>query len=99
MVELNIPVNEQDSKKDSKKVDTISPQIGFDQPDLYLNRELTWLNFNTRVLSEAQDRRIPLLERVKFLSITHSKPGRILYETHGWPQQATSCRRCTSAYD
>jgi len=38
-------------------------------PDLYLNRELTWLQFNFRVLNEARDRRNPLLERVKFLAI------------------------------
>ena len=36
---------------------------------LYLNRELSWLAFDARVLSEAFDARIPLLERVKFLSI------------------------------
>jgi polyphosphate kinase len=41
-------------------------------PDLYLNRELTWLAFNRRVLHEACDSRNPLLERVKFLSITAS---------------------------
>jgi polyphosphate kinase len=41
-------------------------------PELYLNRELTWLNFNRRVLHEAQDLRTPLLERVKFLSIVNS---------------------------
>lgn len=39
-------------------------------PKLYLNRELTWLTFNRRVLSEARDPRTPLLERVKFLAIT-----------------------------
>ena len=38
-------------------------------PELYLNRELTWLQFNFRVLNEARDRRNPLLERVKFLAI------------------------------
>jgi len=39
---------------------------------LLLNRELTWLNFNYRVLNEAADDRTPLLERVKFLSIVSS---------------------------
>ncbi len=41
-------------------------------PEVYLNRELTWLNFNYRVLHEAGDPRTPLLERVKFLAITSS---------------------------
>jgi polyphosphate kinase len=41
-------------------------------PELYLNRELTYLNFCWRVLHEAEDDRIPLLERVKFLAIVSS---------------------------
>jgi len=41
-------------------------------PELYLNRELTWLEFNRRVLHEAEDPRNPLLERVKFLAIVGS---------------------------
>ncbi|MBT8135436.1 MAG: polyphosphate kinase 1 [Gammaproteobacteria bacterium] len=43
--------------------------ISLDSPDLYLNRELSWLGFNERVLQEAADERTPLLERVKFLAI------------------------------
>ncbi|HSM61274.1 MAG TPA: polyphosphate kinase 1, partial [Longimicrobiales bacterium] len=41
-------------------------------PSLYLNRELTWLNFNDRVLGEAEDERTPLLERLKFIAIVSS---------------------------
>ncbi|HVP64985.1 MAG TPA: polyphosphate kinase 1 [candidate division Zixibacteria bacterium] len=43
-----------------------------DNPDYYLNRSLSWLSFNRRVLEEAEDESNPLLERVKFLAITAS---------------------------
>src|SRR3954471_24140761 len=40
-----------------------------DSPELYNNRELSWLDFNDRVLALAEDESVPLLERVKFLAI------------------------------
>ncbi|MDR3090887.1 MAG: RNA degradosome polyphosphate kinase [Clostridiales bacterium] len=42
------------------------------EDSFYFNRELSWLEFNTRVLEEAQDKTNPLLERFKFLAITAS---------------------------
>lgn len=44
----------------------------FLKPENYVNRELSWLEFNCRVLSEARDKSLPLFERLKFLSITAS---------------------------
>lgn len=47
----------------------VSPAVDLGAPELYLNRELTYLNFCWRVLHEAEDERVPLLERLKFVAI------------------------------
>ncbi|WP_077609890.1 RNA degradosome polyphosphate kinase [Clostridium sp. Marseille-P2415] len=44
----------------------------FYNPENYVNRELSWIEFDYRVLSEARDKSLPLFERLKFLSITAS---------------------------
>ncbi|MBD2034415.1 polyphosphate kinase 1 [Leptolyngbya sp. FACHB-321] len=46
-----------------------TPEINLSDPQYYFNRELSWLEFNNRVLHEALDPRTPLLERLKFLAI------------------------------
>ena len=50
----------------------VTPRALLDGSDLYINRELSWLEFNQRVLDQALDDTHPLLERVKFLAITGS---------------------------
>ncbi|HWN71920.1 MAG TPA: RNA degradosome polyphosphate kinase, partial [Haliangium sp.] len=61
-------------------------------PDLYLNRELTWLSFNLRVLHEGEDRRTPLLERVKFLAITASNLDEFFMKRIGGLKQQEGAR-------
>jgi polyphosphate kinase len=60
------------------------PEIDLDDPSLYLNRELSWLEFNERVLEEARDHRNRLIERVKFLAITASNLDEFAAKRVGW---------------
>jgi polyphosphate kinase len=53
----------------SQKLSQEIPATDIERPDLYINRELSWIEFNRRVFEEAKDSRHPLLERVKFVSI------------------------------
>ena len=60
-------------KMSDKTTEQAAEKIDFGaDPNNYVNRELSWLEFNYRVLSEARDKTIPLFDRLKFLSITAS---------------------------
>ena len=51
---------------------SIDRAVDLNDPQYYFNRELSWLEFNRRVLAEAVDKRTPLLERLKFMAIFSS---------------------------
>jgi polyphosphate kinase len=68
------------------------PPPDLSAPELYLNRELTWLAFNQRVLHEALDERTPLLERVKFTAITGSNLDEFFMKRIGGLKQQKGAR-------
>ncbi|WP_020472050.1 polyphosphate kinase 1 [Zavarzinella formosa] len=80
-----------------------APSINLDDPSLYINRELSWLEFNRRVLEEAQDKRVPFMERLKFLAIVSSnldeffmvRVGGLMQKVHAGITRSSGADRTT----
>ena len=68
-------------------------------PKYYLNRELSWLEFNNRVLHEAMDSRTPLLERLKFLAIFCSNLDEFFMVRVAGLRQQVEARVVTTSFD
>ena len=62
-----VPLETRNPTKRGSRARAAEPNLS--DPALYINRELSWLAFNARVLAQARDDSHPLLERVKFLAI------------------------------
>ena len=78
---------EPESNEPEANPEDSSSKFDLSDPSLYLNRELTWLEFNRRVLHEAEDPRVPLLERLKFLAITNSNLDEFIMKRIGGLKQ------------
>jgi polyphosphate kinase len=102
---MNDSTNESFVDEDDTEIDAAvaaSPTADeprLDDPSLYLNRELTWLEFNRRVLHEADDPRTPLLERVKFLAIVSNNLDEFFMKRIGGLKQQIAAGVHTQSVD
>ncbi|MCU7852172.1 MAG: polyphosphate kinase 1 [Candidatus Thiodiazotropha sp. (ex Monitilora ramsayi)] len=80
-------------------IDEQQPEMDLNDSSLYLNRELTWLAFNSRVLNEADQARNPLLERVKFLAIVNNNLDEFFMKRIGGLKQLVAAGLTTPAID
>jgi len=72
VTELKTDADKKTKAGKNAPADTVAKVFDLAAPEWYLNRELTWLEFNRRVFNESKDERNPLLERIFFLSIISS---------------------------
>ncbi len=92
------PCIDSDSELNEKELSmSASTCLDLDDPTLYFNRELSWLKFNARVLHQASNPKLPLLERVKFLAIYGSNMDEFIMKRIGGIKQqiATGVRDAT----
>ena len=68
------------------------PKNPLKSPDLYINRELSWLEFNHRVLQEGLTPELPLLERLKFLAIVSSNLDEFFLVRVAWLMQRRTAK-------
>jgi len=87
--------------KSVAEAETPAPEVSLDldASEFYLNRELTWLEFNKRVLHEAADERTPLLERLKFIAIVSANMDEFFMKRLGGLKQQVGAGVTTLTVD
>ena len=95
----NPPVHSESSAGTTASPPVSPATYDLNDPSLYLNRELTWLEFNRRVLHEAEDERTPLLERIKFAAIVSANLDEFFMKRIGGLKQQVGAGISTPTVD
>ena len=77
----------------------VPKRASYSHPSLYFNRELSWLDFNWRVLAQSLDERVPLMERVRFLCIASSNLDEFFRKRVGGLKRQVAARVVTLTPD